>query len=69
MSATATTLPEPDPTAAAPRRRLPDGLRETILEVAASERALDDLIGHAHRLHRSNIQHDPRSCLVCFGAA
>lgn len=67
MSATATTLPDPPP--AAPRRRLPDGLKETILEVAASERALDDLIGHAHRLHRSNIQHDPQSCLVCFGAA
>ncbi|HWJ08943.1 MAG TPA: hypothetical protein VNS46_06170 [Nocardioides sp.] len=41
-------------------------LEETILEIAASERALDDLLGRADRLHASRIQHDPHSCLVCF---
>ncbi|TWG96448.1 hypothetical protein L615_004200000240 [Nocardioides sp. J9] len=46
--------------------RMPAELEQAILEIAASERALDDLLGRADRLHASNIQHDPRSCLVCF---
>lgn len=41
-------------------------LEETILEIAASERALDELLGRADRLHASHIQHEPRTCLVCF---
>lgn len=46
--------------------RISPELEEVILEIAASERALDDLLTRADRLHASNIQHDPRSCLVCF---
>lgn len=46
--------------------RISPDLEEVILEIAASERALDDLLTRADRLHASNIQHDPRSCLVCF---
>ncbi len=46
--------------------RISADLEQTILEIAASERALDDLLGRADRLHASHIQHDPRSCLVCF---
>ena len=46
--------------------RLSPDLEEVILEIAASERALDDLLTRADRLHASNNQHDPRSCLVCF---
>jgi hypothetical protein len=42
-------------------------LAEAIIEIAASERSLDDVLLRANRLHESNIQHDPRSCLVCFG--
>lgn len=68
MSATALKMPELEPRTATHRTVSPE-LRETILEVAASERALDDLIGYANRLHRSNIQHDPQSCLVCFGVS
>jgi hypothetical protein len=68
MSATATILPELEPRTT-PRRQLPDELKETILEVAESERALDELIDRSARLHRSHIEHDPHSCLVCFGAA
>lgn len=41
-------------------------LEEVVLEIAASERALDDLLSRSDRLHASNIQHDPSSCLVCF---
>ena len=36
-------------------------------EVAVSELALADLLHRSERMHRSNIQHDPVSCLVCFG--
>ncbi|MGN6162718.1 MAG: hypothetical protein ACTHOG_13580 [Marmoricola sp.] len=35
-------------------------------EVALSEIALRDLLDRCDRLHRSNIQHEPASCLVCF---
>ncbi|WP_418062626.1 hypothetical protein [Pimelobacter simplex] len=42
-------------------------LEEVILEIAASERALDDVLLRASRLHESHLDHDPRSCLVCFG--
>ncbi|MCX6399899.1 MAG: hypothetical protein NTX33_08230 [Propionibacteriales bacterium] len=48
--------------------RLAPDLEEVILEIAASERALDDFLTRADRLHASNIQHDPSSCLVCFSA-
>lgn len=43
-------------------------LESVILEIAQSERALDDLLAHGERLHRANIQHHPASCLVCFDA-
>lgn len=46
---------------------LSPALKSVILEIAASERALDDVLTRASRLHESNIQHDPGSCLVCFG--
>ncbi|GAC1384350.1 MAG: hypothetical protein NVSMB48_19360 [Marmoricola sp.] len=36
-------------------------------EVTVSELALADLLDRSERLHRSNIQHDPVRCLVCFG--
>jgi len=48
--------------------RLSPELEEVILEIAASERALDDFLSRSDRLHDSNIQHDPSSCLVCFSA-
>lgn len=35
-------------------------------DVALSEIALWDLLNRCERMHRSNIQHDPVSCLVCF---
>ncbi len=47
-------------------QRLSPALKSVILEIAASERALDDVLTRASRLHESNIQHDPASCLVCF---
>lgn len=47
--------------------RLSPELETVIHEIAASERALDDVLSRAGRLHESNIQHDPASCLVCFG--
>lgn len=46
--------------------RISVDLEETILEIAASERALDELLGRADRLHASQIQHEPHTCLVCF---
>lgn len=46
--------------------RIPVELEETILQIAASERALDELLGRADRLHASHIQHEPHTCLVCF---
>lgn len=48
--------------------RLAPDLEEVILEIAAAERALDDFLTRSDRLHASNIQHDPSSCLVCFSA-
>ena len=48
--------------------RLSPELESVVLEIAASERALDDLLSRADRLHASNIQHDPASCLVCFSS-
>lgn len=41
-------------------------LVESIDDVALSEIALSDLLNRCERMHRSNIQHDPMSCLVCF---
>ncbi|MDQ6524556.1 hypothetical protein RB608_13140 [Nocardioides sp. LHD-245] len=46
--------------------RVPPELEQALLEIAASERALDDVLRRASRLHRSNLDHTPRSCLVCF---
>ena len=68
MNATATaTRPVRAPQEATGPRLSPE-LAETIVEIAASERALDDLLHRADRLHASGIQHDPRSCRVCFAA-
>ncbi|MBM7515618.1 hypothetical protein [Nocardioides nitrophenolicus] len=64
MSALEATVVEPDGRHA-PGLLSPD-LEAAILEIAASERALDDLLLRASRLHESHLQHDPRSCLVCF---
>ncbi|WP_377323606.1 hypothetical protein ACFJIY_02820 [Pimelobacter simplex] len=52
---------------AGPAPHLSPELEEVILEIAASERALDDVLLRASRLHESHLDHDPRSCLVCFG--
>ncbi len=46
--------------------RISPDLEQVILEIAASERALDDFLLRSSRLHDSNLQHDPKSCLVCF---
>lgn len=51
--------PEPGP-------RLSPELEDAMVEIAASERALDDLLLRASRTHESRLRHDPRSCLVCF---
>jgi len=64
MSALEATVVEPDGSPAP--GRLSTELEAAILEIAASERALDDLLLRASRLHESHLQHDPRSCLVCF---
>ena len=45
---------------------LSPALEQVILEIARSERALDDLLVRADRMHRSNIHHEPESCLLCF---
>lgn len=68
MSALPITMPEAAPGTSPARRRLSPELERTIHEVAESERALDDLLAYSSRLHQSHIAHDPRSCLVCFGA-
>lgn len=39
---------------------------EAIDEVVLSEIALVDLLDRNERMHRSQIQHDPVRCLVCF---
>lgn len=57
---------EQEPRARSAAPRLSPALEEVILEIAASERALDDVLVRASRLHESNIRHDPHSCLVCF---
>jgi hypothetical protein len=66
MSALEATYVEQDIRTAEPGPRLSPELEQTILEIAVSERALDDLLLRASRLHESNLQHDPRSCLLCF---
>ncbi|WP_156391546.1 MULTISPECIES: hypothetical protein [unclassified Nocardioides] len=69
MSAVASeTVLDQSPLVAPTGPRLSPELEEVILEIAASERALDDFLNRSDRLHDSNIQHDPSSCLVCFSA-
>ncbi|KRB72730.1 hypothetical protein ASE01_22030 [Nocardioides sp. Root190] len=68
MSALAYTTVEESPRERQAGPRLTPELEAAVLEIAASERALDDLLTRADRLHDSNIQHDPASCLVCFGS-
>lgn len=60
------TVVAPDQPGQAAGPRISVELEETILEIAASERALDELLGRADRLHASHIQHEPHTCLVCF---
>ncbi|TNM47239.1 hypothetical protein FHP29_03475 [Nocardioides albidus] len=66
MSAVAANVAEPSTRTSEPGPRLSPELEEAIVEIARSERALDDVLHRASRLHESNIQHDPHSCLVCF---
>jgi hypothetical protein len=40
----------------------------TTLEIERAERELASLLDRSRRLHHAHIEHDPRSCLVCFGA-
>ena len=47
-------------------RVMEDHAATTVIE--RSEDALAALLTYDERLHRSNIQHDPVSCLVCFAA-
>ncbi|WGX94984.1 hypothetical protein [Nocardioides sp. L-11A] len=65
MSAVAASPVEPAPAVAAGPRPSPD-LEHALLEIAASERALDDVLRRASRLHQRNLDHAPRTCLVCF---
>ncbi|WP_436698595.1 hypothetical protein [Nocardioides sp. BYT-33-1] len=66
MSALEATIVEPDPRRPEAESRLPVDLGEVMLEIAASERALDTLLVRASRLHESGIQHAAGSCLLCF---
>ncbi|GAA3523153.1 hypothetical protein [Nocardioides daeguensis] len=66
MSALEATYAEPDVRTAESGARMSPELADAIVEIAASERALDDLLARASRMHESHLQHDPRSCLVCF---
>ncbi|MFD1249580.1 hypothetical protein ACFQ3F_17395 [Nocardioides ginsengisoli] len=59
--------PDASPAGAPSAPQLSPELAEAIIEIAESERSLDDVLVRAQRLHEANIQHDPRSCLVCFG--
>ena len=68
MSATAFTQVEHTARTRAGGQRFSPELEGVILEIAASERALDGVLTRASRLHESNIQHDPATCLVCFGS-
>lgn len=65
---TATAQPA-DPSKPQTATRLSPELEEVIVEIARSERALDDLLDRADRMHRSNLRHDPESCLVCFAGS
>lgn len=67
MSALATEQFETTATATATKRLSPE-LESVIVEIAQSERALDDVLARAERMHQANIQHHPASCLVCFSA-
>ncbi|WP_435772022.1 hypothetical protein [Nocardioides sp. SYSU DS0651] len=42
---------------------------EVVRDIARSERALDALLARAQRVHRSDLQHEPTTCLVCFMGA
>ena len=44
----------------------PSPLEEAILQIAQSERALDDVLRRDQRLHRSNVGHEPSRCVRCF---
>lgn len=52
MTALATT-PEPDATA---------------VEIERGEREFASLLERSQRLHWAHIEHNPKTCLVCFGA-
>lgn len=61
MTAAASATPAPEVP------HLAADLEEAIVAIAVSERALDDVLLRASRLHESRIAHDPHSCLICFG--
>lgn len=48
-------------------RFAPD-VEDALIQIATSERALDDVLARAERMHASGIAHDPHACLVCFGS-
>ena len=68
MSAATITEADIEPVASPVVPQLSPELADAIIEIAASERSLDDVLLRAKRLHEANIQHDSRSCLVCFDA-
>ena len=55
------------PAAPAPKAaREYSALERVIIEIAGSERALDEQLNRERRLHRARIEHEAASCLVCF---
>lgn len=40
----------------------------SLLVVEQSEQELNLLVASAQILHAENVAHDPKTCLVCFGA-
>lgn len=40
----------------------------TLLVVEQSEQELNLLVASEYLMHEQNIIHDPKTCLVCFGA-
>ncbi|GAA4807625.1 hypothetical protein ACFQ0K_02265 [Nocardioides caeni] len=68
MSALATEQVTGGPRTSTAGSRLSPELEAVIIEIARSERALDDVLARSERLHQANIHHLPASCLVCFSS-
>ena len=53
------------PTVPAPRTSPEE---HSLFELEQSEQELNLLVASEYILHAENIAHDPKTCLVCFGA-